>query len=527
MKKSSTRTAQSGTSQTNDVKLKPLKPKVLTSPKIMNNSNTVGTTGKGTVKSATQTTLASSSSSSSPKKTLSKLPPSFQKQRMQHTATMMMKKFLDDRNSGDHRDSASEKSNDSNNKSESENGGDNSSERKSKSRSTTSLNVTFDSEASNKPKSREAGQLRMLHLRSAGQQKKPSADQSNESATVANESNNGENNDNNSSVDVDGGDGHVDGESSFNVVEEMKTPESAQQRDTSLDSLGRSLTDVKTPGSTKRGFESSMSRHSRPASPSFASPVQTIKIFGDTKSSVHSLRATLCIDTLKSGCINAFWEFFTLSHRKPVMIDPISETYFSIPHDKLVTIKELLVKADEFLRDSNYKAIYEIYRQIADYFEMERDIDTALYFHSLGQQLAKRSSDILLEGIAHENIGKVYERLGQTENALKSHEAHLSLADASKDTEEASKARRQLWEVYIKIATDHEAAKNYQSASTFYEKSLKIAKSSNNKEMIALSHHHLGRMYEQLDDYASSLENQEKYIQLCEDLDDQQGRASM
>jgi tetratricopeptide (TPR) repeat protein len=258
----------------------------------------------------------------------------------------------------------------------------------------------------------------------------------------------------------------------------------------------------------------------------YSSPSQPVKIFGDESSSVHSLRAKLSIETLTAGCINAFCEFFTLSHRAPVMIDPIAETYYTIPQDKLVIIKNFLVKAEEHQRDSNFKEVYHIYRQIADYFEAEKDIDTALYYHQLGQKVAKRSSDTLLEGIAHENVGKVYERLGQTENALKSHEAHLSLADASRDSGEMEKARKQLWSVYVKMAKDNEVEEKFHDACVFYEKSLKTAKASNDTELVAKSYFYLGKIYEKLDDFSTSLSYQEHYTSLCDQLSDVKGKAS-
>jgi tetratricopeptide (TPR) repeat protein len=102
----------------------------------------------------------------------------------------------------------------------------------------------------------------------------------------------------------------------------------------------------------------------------------------------------------------------------------------------------------------------------------------------------------MLEGVAHENIGKVYERLGETDKALKSHEAHLSLADASRNVEEMTKAREQLWLVYIKMAKDSENVDDYHTACVFYEKSLKTAKVSQNKGMVAQSLFHLGNIYE-------------------------------
>jgi hypothetical protein len=50
----------------------------------------------------------------------------------------------------------------------------------------------------------------------------------------------------------------------------------------------------------------------------------------------------------------------------------------------------MLVDAEYHRRNGNYSQVYDIYKEIADYFESEKDIETALHFHQLGQQMAKR-----------------------------------------------------------------------------------------------------------------------------------------
>ncbi|KAL0490166.1 ttc29 [Acrasis kona] len=257
----------------------------------------------------------------------------------------------------------------------------------------------------------------------------------------------------------------------------------------------------------------------------YNSPLQSVRVFGDEKSTVHSQRAKLCIETLVDGCIDAFGELFKLSHRKPVLVDPYAELTFEIPPDSLTLIKRMLVDAEQHRRNGDYSAVYDIYKEIADYFESEKDAETALHFHQLGQLVAKRSSDTLLEGVAHENMGKVYERLGETERALKSHEAHLSLADASRNPDEVNKARQQLWAVYMRMAKDSQNNGDHHNACVFYEKGLKTAKIGQNKAMMAESYHMLGKVYEQLEDPSKAIEYQKSYIEICIDAQDHQGQA--
>lgn len=73
-------------------------------------------------------------------------------------------------------------------------------------------------------------------------------------------------------------------------------------------------------------------------------------------------------------------------------MDDITDTYFTLTDDRLRSIKEMLVKAESYKRRGKFEKVYDIFKQIADYFESERDYNTMYYFYELGENTARRVS---------------------------------------------------------------------------------------------------------------------------------------
>ncbi|KAG2382705.1 hypothetical protein C9374_005285 [Naegleria lovaniensis] len=249
------------------------------------------------------------------------------------------------------------------------------------------------------------------------------------------------------------------------------------------------------------------------------------RLLGGTVTTTHSNRAKLCIQTLADGYVDAFEELFSLAHREPVLVDDITDKYFSLSDDKLRDIKEWLVKAESYKRRGKFENVYEIFKQIADYFEGEKDYNTMYYFYDLAESTAKRSSNSALEGLAKENAGKMYERMGQANMAAKYHEAHMSLAHSSGDTAQEERALNQLWRVYVKMAEDSVKQGDLHNACLFYDKSLKNAKQLKDREMTASSLYNLGNIYKEMQDLDKAIEYQQMYTQVCEEMNDKVGKA--
>jgi hypothetical protein len=178
----------------------------------------------------------------------------------------------------------------------------------------------------------------------------------------------------------------------------------------------------------------------------------------------------LCVQTLMSGCVSSFVEFYNLSHRDPVCVDALANKMFSIGMDKLPYIQSTLVQAEKARRGGEFREVYDCYIKLANYFEDEMDHKTSLHFHQVGLDNAKQSSDKELEGIAHENFGNAHERLGNTEMAIKFHETHLRLSEAAWNQNMKRQANKNLIRVYMKRAAECEAAAEYPRAKELYEK---------------------------------------------------------
>jgi len=50
----------------------------------------------------------------------------------------------------------------------------------------------------------------------------------------------------------------------------------------------------------------------------------------------------------------------------------------------------MLVNAESYKRRGKFERVYEIIKEIADYFEAEKDYNTMFYYYDLGESVAKR-----------------------------------------------------------------------------------------------------------------------------------------
>lgn len=234
----------------------------------------------------------------------------------------------------------------------------------------------------------------------------------------------------------------------------------------------------------------------------------------------------VCIEALQDGCVDAFSHVFHLSHRAPVLVDPIAEKYFKISTPKLREIKQSLVKAEEMRRQSGQVSqVYDVYYELACYFEQNGDIKTSMYFHRKGQEVARQSSDALLEGRAHSNHGKLFERLGDVSTAASHYERHLALAEKGDDVTYLKEASKEVVRIYSKIADEHLKTENLKSAREILEKSYGIARKCNDTQLIAETAYRCGCVLTELKDVNSALEYHQIHYDLCSNLMDDSEKA--
>ena len=91
-------------------------------------------------------------------------------------------------------------------------------------------------------------------------------------------------------------------------------------------------------------------------------------------------KQTLCIDILVSGHVQAFVDFFYLTHRPEVHTDEASDEQVGIPSAMLPLVKTQLAEAEVARRRGDTQAVFASYKQLADFFTGLADQRTAIYF---------------------------------------------------------------------------------------------------------------------------------------------------
>eukprot|EP00667_Euglena_gracilis_P008457 EG_transcript_8562 len=244
---------------------------------------------------------------------------------------------------------------------------------------------------------------------------------------------------------------------------------------------------------------------------------------------VREVAMELCVDTLMAGCVSAFVEFFTLSHRDPVCVDELANTMFSVPMDRMPSVQGFLVQAEKARRATEYREVYDCYLKLANYFEDERDFQAAVHFHQLALDSVKQSGDKELQGLAHENFGHAHERLGNTEVAIKFHEAHLKLAEAVRNTALKNHVHANLVRVYMRRARECEKAADYGHAREMYEKSMNAARASGDAVAEGEAYHQLGNITVLLGDLDKALEYQKRFLAVSKETrsETNEGKANV
>jgi hypothetical protein len=93
-------------------------------------------------------------------------------------------------------------------------------------------------------------------------------------------------------------------------------------------------------------------------------------------------KQTLCIDILVSGHVQAYVDFFYLTHRPEVgpADEEQQEEQVGIPSAMLPLVKTHLAEAEVARRRGDTQAVFGSYKQLADFFTGLADQRTAIYF---------------------------------------------------------------------------------------------------------------------------------------------------
>eukprot|EP00761_Pharyngomonas_kirbyi_P000477 gb/GECH01000477.1/.p1 GENE.gb/GECH01000477.1/~~gb/GECH01000477.1/.p1 ORF type:complete len:481 (+),score=118.41 gb/GECH01000477.1/:1-1443(+) len=235
----------------------------------------------------------------------------------------------------------------------------------------------------------------------------------------------------------------------------------------------------------------------------------------------------LCVETLEEGFIDSFIELFTLSHREPVLIDPVAEEYFSIPPTKLKSIKRHLVQAERARHDLKFEEGSQAYQWLADYFEENDDKETSLFFHQKNLEHVQMSSDSQLEAEAYESMAFAYERLGEMTRAIDFLEKKLYLAENDSESPHVKKeAEKKLMGVYMKFAENLRQQGEIKKSMLFYDKCVDQARSCEDSKTEGEVSHKQAEIHQMLGDTHKAIESEMQYLGAAERSDNQKGVIS-
>jgi tetratricopeptide (TPR) repeat protein len=240
----------------------------------------------------------------------------------------------------------------------------------------------------------------------------------------------------------------------------------------------------------------------------------------------NSVRFDACVDALMNGCVDAFVQIFTLSHRPPVMVDELARTTFSLPDEALGWVQERLVVAELARRRGDFVDVVRERHELAQYFEHHGDMAEAVRHHQAALAAASDSLDRALEGDAHESIALLYERLGQLAEAAAHHETRARLAEViTSDVDVKRRAAQHLVRVSMQQGESAVREQRYEDAVAFYDKAVDAAKSAGDAESEAKAYSALGNVTVLRGDMRKALEYQQRFLVVAREAHDGHGES--
>jgi len=241
-------------------------------------------------------------------------------------------------------------------------------------------------------------------------------------------------------------------------------------------------------------------------------------------------KQTLCIDILVSGHVQAFVDFFYLTHRPEV--EPSEEPQdeqVGIPSAMLPLVKTQLAEAEVARRRGDTQAVFGSYRQLADFFTGLADQRTAIYFWEKCLEITQLTSDADGEAQATRSLGMAHEASGDLLAAIKQYEQLLRLTQSVGDVAGAQQANEHLVVAYQAVAAEREAAGEATAALEFREKCLEASRACGDPSKESKAQLQLGQAHEQLGDLEhlkKALGHYEQFLSLSERSEDLEAQGS-
>lgn len=229
-----------------------------------------------------------------------------------------------------------------------------------------------------------------------------------------------------------------------------------------------------------------------------------------TQPEKDSVRFHLCVQALEEGCVQSFMHLFHLSHRDPVCVDELSQTYFTIDDDRLHWVQQQLSAVEVLRRQSEFREVIDRCKALANFFEREGDVKEVVWHYEAALQYALESLDSELEMEVREDFARFYERRERYTDAATMYESLYRLAVAVRQEERCIHISVALVHVY-QVLGDHRKETDPHAARIYYEKSAKFAKISKSGAEEGRALNSLGKIHEQTGNLRTALQYQRNY----------------
>ncbi|CAE7524196.1 TTC29 [Symbiodinium sp. KB8] len=248
-------------------------------------------------------------------------------------------------------------------------------------------------------------------------------------------------------------------------------------------------------------------------------------------------KESTCIDILTSGHINAFVDFFYLSHRADPTADrregdgPPADVRLS--QDDMAFLRTTLCAAEDSRRSGQVPAVLDSYAGLAEHYADRKDSRTAVYFYEKCLEVAQGVGDAVAELHTLHNLGTVHEGSGDTEHAIAYFEAHRDAAAAHQEAAggvdgatsvaalpfqaEVRRANTALVRAYGQRAKALDTAGDAQGALETRLQALAAASATGDAAAEAATSFHVGRTYVANAQPEQGIKHLQRYLDLSSD----------
>lgn len=216
----------------------------------------------------------------------------------------------------------------------------------------------------------------------------------------------------------------------------------------------------------------------------------------------NTAQHNICVEILMGGHVEAFIEIFGVT----------SSNLDGDSREDLRIMENNLTQAEIASREGDYETVFMSYKRIGDHFEESNQLKRSRHFRLKAQHAAEALGNLDRLALAHNGLGLIEEKLGDTEMAVACFE---DMYNASmKHNADISVACHNLIRTKTRLAEEREETKDLESALTHLKSALEYAQKLDNPDHSSLCFYRLGRMSELLGDADSAIQYLESYMSL-------------